>query len=59
MQEGVTLWFKLGDWVMEHAVTFLCTLVQVQTVLCYSYAYDIIFITYFQNRTYICILVSG
>ena len=23
----MTLWFKLGDWVMEHVVTFVCTYV--------------------------------
>lgn len=27
MQEDVTLWFKLGDWVMELVVTYLYTFV--------------------------------
>jgi hypothetical protein len=34
-------------WIMEHAVIFVCISMQLQTVLCYSYTYDMIFVTYF------------
>jgi hypothetical protein len=34
---------------MEHVVTFVCIQMQLQTVLCYSYPYDMIFIMYFLN----------
>jgi len=46
----VTL-FKLGEWVMEHVVTFVSSSVQLQTLLCYSHNYDIIFIPSFQSQT--------
>jgi hypothetical protein len=43
-QEDWTMWFKLGDRVMECVVIFGCIQMQLQTVLCYSYTYDVIFI---------------
>jgi hypothetical protein len=30
---------------MEHVVVFVCMYMQFQTMLCFSYTYDVIFIT--------------
>jgi hypothetical protein len=40
---------------MEHVVIFICIQMQVQTLLCYSYIYDMIFTTQFlkSNINYI------
>ena len=35
---------------MEHVGIFMCRYMQLQTMLCYSYIYDMIFITVFKNK---------
>jgi len=36
---------KLGEWVADRVVVLVCTYLQLQVVLSYSYTYNIIFIT--------------
>ena len=35
---------------MEHVSIFMCKYMQLQTMLCSSYFYDMIFITVFKNK---------
>jgi hypothetical protein len=39
-REHSTLSFKLGDWVLEHVVIFVCIYMLLVAVLCYCYIYD-------------------